>query len=195
MLTHETFKQRVEKIPTLYTQAHAPILYGLVRWLKPQTVIEVGSYAGYATAWLARALQENAEDGHVIAIDEFSLGTSPAILHNHMVMLEVANHVQIIPHSSNAFPWPSCDFAFIDGDHSFEGVTYDFNAAVQAGAECIVIHDTRSWWGPEKFIHEKEALGYRFIEWPQSEGLAIYLKAYPRTQPRETQEKYPTGKV
>ena len=51
---------------------HPKILYGIVRSMKPDVIIEVGSYRGYCAWFIAKALQEN-KKGHLYCIDNFSL--------------------------------------------------------------------------------------------------------------------------
>lgn len=38
---------------------HPRILYGLIRSLKPRTVMEIGTYRGYAACYMAQACKEN----------------------------------------------------------------------------------------------------------------------------------------
>lgn len=44
--------------PGMGTELVAPLLYSLVRMLRPERILEIG--AGYTSAWLTRALNENA---------------------------------------------------------------------------------------------------------------------------------------
>lgn len=46
----------------------AAVLYGLVRSLKPQLILETGTFEGYSTAEIARALQKNGT-GHLESVD------------------------------------------------------------------------------------------------------------------------------
>src|SRR3954469_18532160 len=45
------------------------LYYALARLVHPQRAVVIGSYRGYVPLLLARASQENAEDGEVIFID------------------------------------------------------------------------------------------------------------------------------
>jgi predicted O-methyltransferase YrrM len=49
----------VETIPAAGTHRHGGLVHGLVRWLKPATVVESGTWCGYLTAVIAVALAEN----------------------------------------------------------------------------------------------------------------------------------------
>ena len=138
-----TFEKRVSVIKSLNSGNHSHLLYGLVRWLRPTTIVEVGSFAGYSTAWLAKGLQDNGFDGTVYAIDNFTLGTTADMLHNNMQLLGLANYDTIVNANSQEMKaFPACELAFIDGDHSYEGCKSDIDKAVNAGANCIAIHDT-----------------------------------------------------
>jgi hypothetical protein len=195
MLTQENFESKVNHIPTLFTQRHALLVYGLIGWLRPMNCIEIGSYAGYMSAWMARALQKNQDNGRLYCVDDFSLQTNAAGLHNNLTVLELPN-VIIIEEKSENLIWPYVDFAFIDGDHSLDGCAKDVYNAEKAGAKCIVIHDTSSWWGPRDFV---DKMGFNPAEWGRIEvgfdqGLTVYLK-HSKSPLMYSQEDYPTGKV
>ena len=65
------FFKRVDEVFHDWKYDHPRILYALIRSLKPLVVVEVGTYRGYAAAWMARALQENGI-GMLYCIDDFS---------------------------------------------------------------------------------------------------------------------------
>jgi len=44
------------------------LLYGLIRMLKPDLVVETGTYKGGATRYMARACKEN-DSGHVVTCE------------------------------------------------------------------------------------------------------------------------------
>ena len=192
-MDYSHFNQRVQKITSLNTQKLAPFLYNLVRAYEPETVIEVGSYAGYTTAWLAKGLQDNGF-GTLYAIDNYTLGTSASVLHNNLAMLDVAQEVIIIDGDSKKVQWPGeCQLAFLDGNHSLEYVEFEFAKCDELGAVCIVLHDTTDWWGPREF---KCPAGWTYIEYPWSGGFRIYTRKIKL--PKEyyyTQERAPKGYI
>lgn len=58
-------KRFLNLIRPLFTQRYgcenmAPLLYSMIRFIKPQSVLEVG--AGYSTIWIAQALKDNDEE-------------------------------------------------------------------------------------------------------------------------------------
>lgn len=201
-MTFEQFEKKVQSIQTLFTQRHAYIVYGLIRSMRCMSVIEIGSFMGYMTAWMARAMKDNGDGGLVYAIDNFSLGTSPEILHNNLFHLELANGVGIIKGDSMAMhpgELPPCDLAFIDGNHGFEGVTNDVRLCVELGAQCLILHDYESWWGVNRFVKEFEqsiqSHEWGMIRFPYDEGLAVMMKRTPIGEPKYTEEQYPKGIV
>lgn len=190
-----TFEQKVNEIPSLFTKRHAHIIHGLIRWLRPENVLEVGAYAGYMTAWMAQALEEN-DYGIVTAIDNYSLGTGMEMIHNNLVALGLANRVFLLDDDSMKMEFfPICDFAFIDGNHGYEGVSSDVNKAIKAGATCIVLHDSTSWWGVNKFVNEYQLESFNQISVPFDEGLTVYLAKHPIYPPQYTEERFPKGYV
>lgn len=194
------FEKRISDIPTLFTKRHAHVAYGLVRSLQPSAIVEIGSFAGYMTAVLAKGCLDNGE-GIVYAIDNFTLGTTATHLHNNMQIAGVAQHVMIVEADSQKLEQvPNCDLAFIDGDHSYHGLVNDINLCLNAGATTLLIHDTRSWWGPNKLLTElregiHENKEFEFIEFPYDGGFLVMQQKVTLLQPQYTEEKYPTGVV
>jgi len=192
----QVFERKVKQIPTLFTHNHAHIIYGLIRWLRPQSALEVGSFHGFITAVMAKAIEDNFNDGVMYAIDDFSLGTSAAILHNNLLNLGLAHVVAIIDGDSQKVEWPPCDFAFIDGDHSYTGVLADVEKAISMGVNCFVLHDTQSWWGVNDFIKKAIEGGYVWshqfdlIHVGFDEGLAVFLRKPAQQSPKYTQVLY-----
>ena len=168
----DKFVREVRKIRSLNTEHLSYMLYSLVMWIDAETIVETGSFCGYSTAWLAKAVKDKGS-GRVYAIDNFSLGTSAAILHNNLVNCEVADYVQIIDRDSKDAPLPNCiDLAFLDGNHSLEYVTREFLSCVDRGAKIIVLHDTTDWWGCKEFPGH---VNYSCIENPMWGGARIYM--------------------
>ena len=169
----------------------------MIRALRPQSVVEVGAYCGFLTAWCARALEDNEQGGKVYVIDNFSLNSDPQTISNTLAALELANRVHIIEGNSRLVSWPSCELAIIDGDHSYEGCKADWERAIGSGAKCVVFHDTFSWWGPHKLISELRSVpGVDILEYPFDEGLVVaFIRDYVKPEPRYTESQYPKGHV
>lgn len=193
------FEAKVNNVPGLYAGRHSKLIYGLIRSLQPKISVEVGAWLGHTSCWMAKAIQDNGF-GQLYLIDNFQLGGgSAATLHNNLVKCGVASCAVIVDGSSEPANWPqSCDFAYIDADHSHEGCAKDINTAIGLGANCIVVHDTVSWWGPRRVVEEFRSFEDRhwdILEFLYDEGLAVFLKRFPKPDETYTEEKYPDGLI
>ncbi len=208
LLPFAEFEAQAERIVRAGTTRHAKLLYGLVRWLRPKRIVEVGTWHGYTAVWMARALQENGA-GELYCIDDFTLGCGGdmldgggvlGILQDHISRCFVGEVISILPGHSSQVPWPEgVDLAYIDGDHSEAGCQLDINRAIEAGAQCIVFHDTVSWWGPrrcvERYRRFAEETGFDLIEGGFDEGLAVLMRPPEKGPETYTQEQFPTGAI
>lgn len=176
------FEKNINDIGDLHMKRHAEVVQGIIRWLKPATVVEVGAYVGYTTCHIAKALQDNGA-GELIVIDDFSLHNNHAgNIHNALHHVGVNDVKTFIVKGNSHDPsiWPArVDMAVIDGDHSEEGATMDFQFAMERGAICITLHDTVGWWGPRNLI-ERVRKG-EFGEWdvlevPFDSGFAVCIR-------------------
>jgi hypothetical protein len=197
MFNFEEFQCHVAKVPNLFTTRHAHILYGLVRWLQPSIIVEIGAFKGYSTAWLAKAAQENHNGGMVYAIDDFSLYTSPIELQNNLVALGVGANVMLRDGDSrNTDLWPHfVDLVYLDGNHSYDYVNREVQIAVEKGADCIILHDSQSWEGVQRFVKENDIFGYSKIGVGFDHGLTIYMREPGYAKPLHTEADYPEGYV
>jgi predicted O-methyltransferase YrrM len=105
-------------------------------------VLEIGSYLGYSTVWMAL------NGSTVVAVDPHEwLDTGPRYLAN-IARSGVAHRISTAFFTSQQFAQgqrtdASFDAAFIDGDHSYEGASFDLRLArrvVKPGG-WIVVHD------------------------------------------------------
>jgi hypothetical protein len=212
MLSRDAFYHASLGVRSLGTFRHAQMLYGLIRWLRPQSVVEVGTCFGAAAVWMARALQENhceiiggdAEPtplGSITCIDDWSLTGSAVEFLVNVGRCDVADVLRMSAgRSTDLAMWPErVDFAFIDGDHSYEGCRRDVLEAVGRGATCIAFHDAADWWGPVRFLLEAECVplwdGWDLIAQPHDGGLAVLLKRPEWPAVTMTEADFPTGAV
>lgn len=151
-------------------------LYELVLAAAPRRAVEIGSFLGVSTLWMASALRRLG-GGQVTAVDVFEPRLPFAPTHCGCILdpagfvaaaaarAGVAAHVMLAPGDSRAFArgltprdHGSIDFLFIDGDHSVGGCLDDFLTFlpfVRVGGQ-ILLHDTHparcGWPGPRHVL-------------------------------------------
>jgi len=139
-------------------EGSADLLYGLVRGLQPRVVLETGTHKGRSTRALVTALWANARQpiaplsftwhgplGHVYTVDAEDYG----ILTSGAIAPEMAEVVTpIIGFTPDVFTRPpldtltGIDFAFLDGDHSADGLDQDLHyLEAHRAPECWVAID------------------------------------------------------
>lgn len=110
------------------------LLYHLVRSLKPEHVVEVGTYFAAGSEVLARALWENGR-GVLHTIDPYGAIRGPSL---------IGRWDQALQDRVRFYPWNSMEFfqhlgergispelVFIDGNHDFEFALFDLEAAAR----------------------------------------------------------------
>lgn len=198
MLSADRFEEAASRVTGLATARHAHLLRGLVRWLRPESVVEIGAFEGGTTVWLARALQENGA-GFLTAIDDFSL--APEAYHQlwyHLGTCGVGERVAVhVGPSADLSLWPErVDFAYVDGDHSLIGCRQDVETAIARGASCVVVHDVESWWGPRMWLDLFEFKpGWSVLSVGFDEGLAVALRRPVFGEVRYGETEFPSGCV
>lgn len=156
-----SFFDTVEEVFSMWHYDHPRILYALMRSMKPDVAVEVGTYTGYAACYMAQALKENGK-GRLYCIDDFSLvhqdstgrknGPEHVWSNLHRCGLN-SNLVTLLEGKSEEVEWPDkVDFAYVDGWHGYNEVEYDFNKCASLGAECICLDDVNSTVGPSLFV-------------------------------------------
>lgn len=153
-------------------------LYSLTRNLRPQVVVEIGSFIGYSSICFAQAIEDNKqEEGIVYAIDLFEPHKSvPGVrdweVNNPLEIAEtftekagLSHRIEFIKGSSSEVSSDllgkikKIDILFIDGNHSYRGVLSDYNlyhGKVRKGG-LIIFHDIYpgkcSFWGPRILLN------------------------------------------
>lgn len=180
------------------------IHYALLRAIKPDRVLCIGSRQGFIPAILAMALKDNGK-GCVDFVDAgfdddapdrnwsgigFWRKVDPAAHFGRLGLTGyIATHVMTTAAFAKRYPRRRYDYVYIDGDHSDKGVRLDyalFAGRVRPGG-FVSFHDivARGMLGGGEFgvyrlwdkIKRKTAIDFPF---PSSSGLGIAQKAYEK---------------
>lgn len=108
--------------------------YHLIHLIKPKLGLEIGTFKAGSTEVLASAMQANGF-GILMTIDPFGGGRVPLIIENWPAGLR--EYVSFSPVTSMDFfialeqKSVELDFAFIDGNHAYEYVSFDLNMSAR----------------------------------------------------------------
>jgi predicted O-methyltransferase YrrM len=154
--------------------------------------LEIGRFKGGSTFLLAAALGEGS---HLLSIDNHSKLTTvydPAALDDALraalTKYQMVDRVELRVGDSGTVPLEaaSLDLAFVDGDHTYEGVRRDFEnlrRALKPQAH-VLFHDAQPA-GPYATVHEgvnrliteiKEGSGRHFTMQPGAGSLAHFVR-------------------
>ncbi len=161
-------------------------------------IVEIGSFMGLSTCWLALG-SKAANREPVTAVDHFegsaehqageaaenpilsAEGTTFNRFQDNVSRMNVASHVEPIRATSAdaAAGWTRpIRLLFIDGDHSYDGVTRDFalwaRFVVQGGL--VALHDVQSAPGVSRFYEEIRAPGSGYTEYFRVQDLGVLFK-------------------
>jgi predicted O-methyltransferase YrrM len=146
---------RSRKIPSGLGQS-GWALYGLVRAMRPDVCVEIGSAHGWSTCLVALALEQNLK-GRLYAVDPHlpndwsdpNPDQSLNALRENLNATGLAHRVEIVRKiTCEAAPElpERVDFAFVDGDHSYEGVKTDWEILQpRLGPWSIVVFHDSLW--------------------------------------------------
>ncbi len=134
------------------------LLYSLVASCRPRVVLEFGTGRGYGALCMARALVDNAIDGHIFTIDVngygekqlwwLDSGDGPRTTELSLKQVwetqidpEWVQRITCLTGTSVSVmeTWeklalPPVDFAFVDGGHRYEAVRHDFFSFLDVAA-------------------------------------------------------------
>ncbi len=169
------------------------LLHGIVRSMKPEVCVEIGSAQGWSTCHVGLALREHFH-GHLYAIDphlptqwnDIDAVESLPILQGNLQRFGLENYVTIVRKTSGdaARDWTRpIDFLLIDGDHSYEGVKRDWElfSPFLHPFGIAVFHDTtweihgpnRPDMGVPRFVDELRLAGHPVITIDRDCGLSM----------------------
>ncbi len=159
--------EQAEYLQPQSTGRHSLFLYGLVRSMQPECVLEIGPFHGRMTAMIALALEHNGK-GDLYTIDNFthagSLSGASALQANLERCGAWHDRVHVIQGDSAQVEWPAhIDIAVLDGDRQLPQFKHEVERVIAHGARCFCVHDTQydshPYWFMEKFRQAK------FPEW------------------------------
>jgi predicted O-methyltransferase YrrM len=172
------------------------VLYALVRSLKPDICVEIGSARGKSAGAIGLALMRNGK-GKLHAIDphcytswnDTNSANSLHVMLDNLERFGVSGHVEIMRTTSVAASaaWrKTIDILFIDGDHSYEGVKADWNLFLPhtTSSSVVIFHDTlwdltsdpnlaRKDMGVPRFVDELRVAGYPVVTINKDFGVSI----------------------
>jgi predicted O-methyltransferase YrrM len=151
------------------------LIHALVRNLRPTTIIETGTCHGASTIWIAAALELSGTPGVIHTFDDFRIPDDPQLAARplykdrenlvrarfrnsglaHRIVIHKGDSSTCVTEAAPALSAAGgVQLAFIDGDHSVEGVLRDWRAAeplVNIGGY-VLLHDMWpgicNWDGP-----------------------------------------------
>ena len=155
------------------------LLYALINFLKPKSILEIGTGGGFTALCMAKALTDFKIPGKIYTIDR--VGHDEKIPRFYQLPADKKPHEEKI---SNKEIWDSIaeknwtdkittlqgysgivlakpifndiDFCYIDGNHSYEGVKHDFFSLLQNSSNSFsVLFDDymdRDFYGVKEFI-------------------------------------------
>ncbi|WP_020375385.1 class I SAM-dependent methyltransferase [Sulfobacillus thermosulfidooxidans] len=187
------WQEQIEPIQGWCSFAAGVTLYHLVQNNIPvPVVVELGSWKGRSTAWMAAALADQNSAGKIICVDTWRGTPSEkehaqllANYHPDQLFEEFLHNMEhlglrdwIVPLRmttiEGAKAWPSeqpIGLLFIDADHDYYAVRRDFelwSGYVKEGG-LIVFDDVPNWPGPTRLISELPSwwkhVGYSDNQW------------------------------
>jgi len=142
------------------------LLYGLVRAIQPDMVLETGTHKGRSTAAISQALEANARRGRLVTLDMEDFGTknSPALTDHQkeLVTFAIGTSPRCLGELKETLSEP-IDFAYLDGGHEREVLAAELDfVAENAASECTIVVDNTlddMWPGVREALDDFEHTG------------------------------------
>lgn len=150
-----TVRDIIRTVPAASARPVGDALYGLVKFLQPDTLLEVGTWLGHSALHMALACAENGR-GRIYCVDNWSLhGGDRQQLEQTLQITGLDRHVRLVEGDSLQVPWPPVlDFVFLDGNHSYAYVKAETEKAMALQAQVIVLDDSTEWEAIGRYVDE-----------------------------------------
>tara|TARA_Y100001938_G_C8031436_1_gene400872 strand:+ start:26 stop:778 length:753 start_codon:yes stop_codon:yes gene_type:complete len=136
-------KARIKADTACISEGEAYLLGGLIAALRPLKVLETGTHRGRSTKAILEALVFNGQ-GHIWTVDADDYQT----LKHALTDREKEHITQIVGRTPGVFSekplsdLEGIDFAFIDGDHTYQGLMADLKyVEAHRAKRCVVLVD------------------------------------------------------
>ena len=110
------------------------LLYSLIRLLRPDNAVEIGTYMASTTEAMARAIADNGT-GMLQIVDPFGAGMSPRIIGRwprglqNVTRLHLINSMMFFAEMQKN--GERTDLVFVDGNHDYEFALFDIQCAAR----------------------------------------------------------------
>jgi predicted O-methyltransferase YrrM len=147
---NRSYTHRFENIASILkgssiSRKYGQLLFRLIEYFKPQTIIELGTSLGISTLYMALARPE----AKVITVEGCTTKSEQASA--NFRALKVSNIEQHIGRFDIILPdlirqTPKCDFAFIDGNHTYKATLASFESLLAiAHNDTVFVFDDIHW--------------------------------------------------
>lgn len=161
-VTDAMFPAEIQGTIDLYgvDEGFAALLRGMIMAYKPKVLLETGTHRGRSTRAIAEGMHENGFGMlYTVDMDNYGLMTSGAIRqHEKHFVTQIVGRTPEIFDKEPLVSLEGIDFAFIDGDHTPEGLAADMEYVdTHRADECLVLVDNArdpGWPGVEEYFRE-----------------------------------------
>lgn len=180
------------------------LYYGLLRVLRPQRVVVIGSYRGFVPLVVGKALQDNTEKGEVLFIDPSLVDdfwTDPNRVREHFASFGVTNIRHFLMTTQQFVETDAyrtlepIGMVFIDGYHTYEQARFDHEAFCnQLTPDGLALfHDSARYrvsgiYGPDRayehrvkdYLDElKRESSWQIFDLPFADGVSLVKRLQP----------------